>query len=95
MNAEFDYDAATDSLYIKLRPGESVDNRIVGDDIVVDIGIDGEPRVARFDASGGYLFHYSAACFCSGSGRQRSTGLRAAAVSSRRRRGVRCGALQK
>ena len=43
MNAEFDYDAATDSLYIKLRPGESVDNRIVGDDIVVDIGIDGEP----------------------------------------------------
>ena len=39
MNAEFDYDAATDSLYIKLRPGESVDNRIVGD----DIGIDGEP----------------------------------------------------
>ena len=43
MNSEFDYDAATDSLYIKLRPGKSVDNRIVGDDIVVDIGIDGEP----------------------------------------------------
>ena len=43
MNGEFDYDAATDSLYIKLRPGESVDNRIIGDDIVIDIGIDGEP----------------------------------------------------
>jgi uncharacterized protein YuzE len=43
MSAEFDYDDATDSLYIKLRPGESVDNRIIGDDIVIDIGIDGEP----------------------------------------------------
>src|SRR5260221_14566437 len=35
---------------------------------------------------------YSAACFVASSGRQRSTGLRAAAVSSRRRRGVRYGA---
>jgi len=26
-----------------LRPGESVDNRIVGDDIVIDLGSDGEP----------------------------------------------------
>ena len=43
MSAEFHYDAATDSLYIKLRSGESVDNRIVGDDIVIDIGSDGEP----------------------------------------------------
>jgi uncharacterized protein YuzE len=43
MSAEFDYDAVTDSLYIKLRSGESVDNRIVGDDIVIDIGSDGEP----------------------------------------------------
>jgi len=43
MNAIFDYDAPTDSLYIKLRPGESVDNRIVGDDIVIDLGTDGEP----------------------------------------------------
>lgn len=39
MSAELGYNAATDSLYIKLRPGESVDNRIVVD----DIGIDGEP----------------------------------------------------
>src|SRR5712691_5050063 len=43
MSAEFDYDPATDSLYIKLRPGESVDNRILGDDVVIDLGADGEP----------------------------------------------------
>ena len=43
MSAEFDYDAATDSLYIKLRPGPSVDNRLFGDDVVVDLGEDGEP----------------------------------------------------
>ena len=43
MSAEFDHDAETDSLYINLRPGESVDNRIIGDDIVIDIGLDGEP----------------------------------------------------
>ncbi len=43
MNAELDYDPVTDSLYIKLRPGESVDNRIVGDDVVIDLGTDGEP----------------------------------------------------
>lgn len=43
MNAEFAYDATTDSLYIKLRPAESVDNRIVSDDVVIDLGADGEP----------------------------------------------------
>lgn len=43
MSAAFDYDPTTDSLYIKLRPGESVDNRILNGDIVVDLGLDGEP----------------------------------------------------
>ncbi|HZK88910.1 MAG TPA: DUF2283 domain-containing protein [Stellaceae bacterium] len=43
MSAELDYDPSTDSLYIKLRPGESVDNRVVNDDVVVDLGADGEP----------------------------------------------------
>ena len=43
MSADLDYDPATDSLYIKLRPGPSVDNRIVGDDVVIDLGADGEP----------------------------------------------------
>ncbi len=37
------YDAATDSLYIKLAAGLSVDNRIVNEDVVIDIGVDGEP----------------------------------------------------
>jgi uncharacterized protein YuzE len=43
MTADFDYDPTTDSLYIKLRPGESVDNRVLNDDVVIDLGIDGEP----------------------------------------------------
>jgi uncharacterized protein YuzE len=43
MTAEFDYDPETDSLYIKLRPEPSVDNRIVGDDVVIDLGSNGEP----------------------------------------------------
>jgi uncharacterized protein YuzE len=43
MSADFDYDPATDSLYIKLRAGESVDNRIVSDDVVIDLSADGEP----------------------------------------------------
>jgi uncharacterized protein YuzE len=43
MNPEFDYDPSTDSLYIKVRAGESIDNRIVGDDVVIDLGTDGEP----------------------------------------------------
>jgi uncharacterized protein YuzE len=43
MSADFEYDAATDSLYIKLRPVESVDNRILNDDVVIDLGADGEP----------------------------------------------------
>jgi uncharacterized protein YuzE len=43
MSADFDYDPTTDSLYIKLRPGASVDNRIVSDDVVIDLGADGEP----------------------------------------------------
>jgi uncharacterized protein YuzE len=43
MTDAFDYDPATDSLYIKLRPGASVDIRIVNDDVVIDLGRDGEP----------------------------------------------------
>ena len=43
MNADFDYDSASDSLYIKLRPGPSVDNRIISDDVVIDLGADGRP----------------------------------------------------
>lgn len=43
MSVDFDYDAGTDSLYIKLRPGKSVDNRILSDDVVIDLGADGEP----------------------------------------------------
>ena len=43
MTAYFDYDPTTDSLYIKLRPRESVDNRIISDDVVIDLGGDGEP----------------------------------------------------
>jgi uncharacterized protein YuzE len=43
MNADLDYDPTTDSLYIKLCAGESVDNRIVSDDVVIDLGADGEP----------------------------------------------------
>ncbi len=43
MNPELDYDPSTDSLCIKVRVGESVDNRIVGDDVVIDLGTDGEP----------------------------------------------------
>ena len=43
MTADFDYDPTTDSLYIKLRSGGSVDNRIVSDDVVIDLGDDGEP----------------------------------------------------
>ncbi len=43
MNPTFDYDPSTDSLYIKVRAGESVNNRILGDDVVLDLGVDGEP----------------------------------------------------
>ena len=43
MNPQFDYDAATDSLYIKLRSEPSVDNRIIGDDVVIDLGANGDP----------------------------------------------------
>ena len=43
MSAEFDYDPTTDNLYIKLRPGPSVNNRIVGDDVVIDLDATGEP----------------------------------------------------
>jgi uncharacterized protein YuzE len=43
-SATFDYDRQTDTLYIKLRAGKSVDNEILDDgDIVVDIGADGAP----------------------------------------------------
>ncbi len=40
----FDYHRPTDTLYIKLGPGESVDNEVLDDgDIVIDIGADGAP----------------------------------------------------
>jgi uncharacterized protein YuzE len=43
-SATFDYDRGTDTLYIKLRAGESVDNEILEDgDVVIDIGADGAP----------------------------------------------------
>lgn len=43
MSGSLDYDPTTDSLYIKLRQGESVDTCIVSDDVVIDLGADGEP----------------------------------------------------
>jgi uncharacterized protein YuzE len=43
-SATFDYDQSMDTLYIKLRTGESVDNEVLDEgDIVVDIGVDGAP----------------------------------------------------
>jgi len=42
MSADLNYDPTTDSLYIKLQPDESVNNRIVNDDVVIDLGADGE-----------------------------------------------------
>jgi uncharacterized protein YuzE len=43
-SATFDYERSTDTLYIKLRAGESVDNEILDDgNIVIDIGADGAP----------------------------------------------------
>jgi uncharacterized protein YuzE len=43
-SATFDYDRPTDTLYLKLRPGESVDNEILDDgDVIIDIGADGAP----------------------------------------------------
>jgi len=43
MIQRLDYDVTTDSLYIKLRLEPSVDNRIVSEDVVIDLGEDGEP----------------------------------------------------
>lgn len=41
-NPTFDYHKPTDTLYIKLRSGESVDNQVLEDgDIVIDIAADG------------------------------------------------------
>lgn len=38
------YDPATDSMYVKLRPGAGVDSRVDdARDLVVDLGADGEP----------------------------------------------------
>jgi uncharacterized protein YuzE len=38
----FDYHPPTDTLYIKLRSGESVDNEVLADDdIVIDVAADG------------------------------------------------------
>ncbi len=56
MSRDFDYDPMTDSLYVKVRRDEAVDNRIVGDDFVIDLGSDGEPveRSRRPYRSRGY-----------------------------------------
>jgi uncharacterized protein YuzE len=37
------YDRSTDTLYVKIRPLPSVGNRILSDDIVLDVGADGDP----------------------------------------------------
>jgi uncharacterized protein YuzE len=37
------YDRSTDTLYVKIRPLPSVGNRILSDDIVLDLGADGAP----------------------------------------------------
>jgi uncharacterized protein YuzE len=37
------YDRSTDTLYVKIRQLPSVTNRVLADDIVLDIGEDGEP----------------------------------------------------
>ncbi len=37
------YDRSTDTLYVKIRALPSVGNRVLSDDIVLDIGSDGEP----------------------------------------------------
>ena len=61
MSANFVYDLATDSFSIKLRPFESVDNCIVNDDVVIDLGSDSEPvgyeiqHESRFADALGYL----------------------------------------
>jgi uncharacterized protein YuzE len=61
MSADFNYDPATDSLYIKLRPGESVDNRIVSDDVVIDLGADGDPIGYAIAEALGFLHQRNAA----------------------------------
>ncbi len=43
MSDIFGYDPTSDSLYIKLRPGPSVANRIVSENLIIDLGEDGEP----------------------------------------------------
>ena len=37
------YDRSTDTLYVKVRHSPSVGNRVLSDDIVLDVGADGEP----------------------------------------------------
>jgi uncharacterized protein YuzE len=37
------YDRSTDTLYVKIRALPSVGNRILSDDIVLDVGADGNP----------------------------------------------------
>jgi uncharacterized protein YuzE len=50
MNGDLDYDPTTDSLYIKIRAEASVDNRILSDDVVIDLGADGQPVGYDFPA---------------------------------------------
>jgi uncharacterized protein YuzE len=37
------YDRSTDTLYVKIRALPSVGNRVLSDDIVLDVGADGGP----------------------------------------------------
>ena len=43
MSVSLSYDKSTDSLYIELRPLPARRTREIGEDVVLDLGEDGEP----------------------------------------------------
>ena len=43
MSLSLSYDKSTDSLYIELRPLPSKRTREIGEDVMLDLGEDGEP----------------------------------------------------
>lgn len=43
MSVKLSYDKSTDSLYIELRPLPAKRTREVGEDVMLDLGEDGEP----------------------------------------------------
>ncbi len=43
MNVKLSYDKSTDSLYIELRPLPAKRTREIAEDVMLDIGEDGEP----------------------------------------------------